>query len=199
MSLLSKCGKIQNFLFEETAIKGLYEINPFVSHDLRGSFVKDYSKNIFEANEINHEVKEVFYTTSKKGVLRGLHFQKIKQQPKLIRCLHGNIFDVVVDLRVESPTFKKWLSFDLTESNLKEILIPPRCAHGFLALEESTVSYKCAEIFYNEHDGGIIWNDPDLDIDWPIDRIGGVNNIILSDKDKGLPYLSEIDLDKDSF
>lgn len=178
---------IQKFEFHETEIKGVIEVTPFNADDVRGCFTKDYSKEIFEANGIKHDLMEVFYTSSHRGVIRGLHFQRENQQPKLVRCIHGHVWDVVVDLRPKSPTFKKWMSFDLTGENHKEVLVPIDCAHGFLVLEEgSVVSYKCAEKFYAEFDDGILWNDPDIGIDWDLDRIGGEQNLIMSDKDKAL-------------
>ena len=133
---------IQKFEFKETKIAGLMEITPFNADDVRGSFTKDYSK-------------EVFYTTSHKGVIRALHFQREKQQPKLVRCITGHVFDVVVDMRKDSPTFKEWVGFDLIGDRQKEILVPASCAHGYLVLEPSVVSYKCAEKFYGEYDDGI--------------------------------------------
>ena len=143
---------IQKFEFKETKIAGLMEITPFNADDVRGSFTKDYSKEVFEQNGISHDLQEVFYTTSHKGVIRALHFQREKQQPKLVRCITGHVFDVVVDLRKNSPTFKKWLGFDLSDKNQREILVPAGCAHGYLVLEHSVVSYKCAEKFYGEYD-----------------------------------------------
>ena len=177
---------IQNFGFRETVIKGLIEVTTFNADDERGCFTKDYSKEIFEANGICHDLAEVFYTTSYKGVIRALHFQRVKQQPKLVRCIYGHVWDVVVDLRKDSPTFKKWLSFDLVGDRHNEILIPAGCAHGYLVLEKSIVSYKCAEKFYREYDDGIMWNDSDVGVQWPLDKIGGIDNIIVTEKDKGL-------------
>ena len=146
---------IQKFEFREAEIKGLFEITPFNADDIRGCFTKDYSREIFEQNGIEHEIAEVFYSTSKKGVIRGLHFQRVKEQAKLVRCISGHIFDVVVDLRAGSPTFKKWLGFELNEENCKEVLVPVGCAHGFLALNLATVSYKCSECFCAEGDDGM--------------------------------------------
>lgn len=177
---------IQKFEFHHTEIDGLIEIIPFNADDVRGCFTKDYSKEVFEANGISHDLAEVFYTTSYKGVIRALHFQRVMQQPKLVRCIYGHVFDVVVDLRKDSPTFKKWLAFDLIGEKHNEILVPAGCAHGYLVLEQSIVSYKCSEKFYGEYDDGIMWNDPDLGIEWPLDKIGGLCNIIVSDKDKNL-------------
>ncbi len=182
---------IQKFEFKETEIVGLIEVTPFNSDDERGCFTKDYSKEVFEANGIFHNLVEVFYSTSVKGVIRGLHFQRVKPQTKLVRCISGHIFDVIVDLRPDSPTFKKWLGFHLTGENKKELLIPGGCAHGFLTLNDAVMSYKCDEKFYGEFDDGIIWNDPDISVEWPLDNIGGQEKLIISDKDRSLQSFSE--------
>ena len=182
---------IQKFEFRETEINGLIEVTPFNADDNRGLFTKDYSKEAFEANGIKHDLAEVFYTTSHRGVIRALHFQREKQQPKLVRCIWGHVWDVVVDLRKDSPTFKKWIAFDLTRDNRREILVPEGCAHGYLVLEESVVSYKCGEKFYGEYDDGIMWNDPDIGVDWDLSRIGGEDKLILADKDKNLQTFAE--------
>lgn len=177
----------QKFEFQKTKISGLIEVTPFNTDDMRGCFTKDYSREIFEKNGITHELAEVFYTTSHKGVIRGLHFQRVKQQPKFVRCIYGHVWDVVVDLRRDSPTFKQWLAFDLIGEKHNEILVPTGCAHGFLVLEESIVSYKCAEKFYGEYDDGIIWNDPDIGITWPLELLGE-GEVIQSEKDQKLPF-----------
>lgn len=182
---------IQKFEFKETEIQGLIEITPFNADDIRGCLTKDYSKEVFEANGITHNLVEVFYTTSYKGVIRALHFQREKQQTKLVRCIYGHVYDVVVDLRPDSPSFKKWLGFDLTSENKKELLIPGGCAHGYIVLEESVVAYKCDEKFYGEFDDGIMWNDPDIDVDWPLDKIAGAEKLILSEKDMALQSFAE--------
>ncbi len=176
----------QKWEFNNTKIPGLIEITPFNADDIRGCFTKDYSKEIFEVNGIDHDLAEVFYTTSYKGVIRALHFQREKQQPKLVRCIYGHVYDVVVDLRPNSPAFKKWLSFDLIGEKHNEILVPGGCAHGYLVLENSIVSYKCGEKFYGEFDDGIMWNDPDIAVDWHLEKIGGLQNLIISEKDKHL-------------
>lgn len=180
----------QKFAFEKTEIEGLIKVTPFNADDIRGCFTKDYSKEVFRANGIEHNLEEVFYTTSYKGVIRALHFQREKQQPKLVRCIYGHVYDVVVDLRKDSATFKKWLGFDLIGQEHNEILVPAGCAHGYLVLEDSIVSYKCGEKFYGEYDDGILWNDEDIAIKWPIEKVGGIDKIILSDKDKELQTFS---------
>lgn len=179
------------FDFQETEIPGLIEVTPFNAEDVRGCFTKDYSKEVFEANGIHHDIAEIFYTTSHKGVIRALHFQRVKQQPKLVRCIYGHVYDVVVDMRKDSPTFKRWLGFDLIGAKHNEILVPAGCAHGYLVLEDSIVSYKCSEKFYGEYDGGIRWNDPDIAVEWPLEKIGGEEKLILADKDKSLPFFQE--------
>jgi len=174
-----------SFSFEELPLKGAYLISPFYAPDIRGGFVKDYSEETFAKNGINYELKEVFYTISHKGVIRAIHFQRVKQQPKLVRCISGHVYDVIVDLRKSSPTFKQWLGFDLTGENQKEILVPAGFGHGYLVLEESIVSYKCAERFYGEYDSGIMWNDPSIGVVWPTEKLGD-SPIILSAKDESL-------------
>ena len=182
---------ITKFDFEETEILGLIKVTPFNADDVRGCFTKDYSKEVFEANGIQHDLMEVFYTTSYKGVIRALHFQREKQQPKLVRCISGHVYDVVVDLRKDSPTFKKWLGFDLIGTKHNELLVPAGCAHGYLVLEDSIVSYKCSEKFYGEYDDGIMWNDKDIAVEWPLEKIGGESNMIVADKDKNLQTFKE--------
>lgn len=182
---------IQKWGFKKTEIEGLLEITPFNADDVRGCFTKDYSKEVFETNGITHDLAEVFYTTSHKGVIRALHFQRVKQQAKLVRCIHGHVWDVVVDLRKDSPTFKKWLAFDLIGEKHNEILVPAGCAHGYLVLEDSIVSYKCGEKFYGEYDDGVMWNDPELGVAWPLEKIGGIEKLIVADKDKNLQSFAD--------
>ena len=177
---------VQKFEFQKLELKGAFLIKPFCATDNRGGFIKDYNVETFKANGIEHELKEVFYTISKKGVIRAIHFQLVKQQAKLVRCVSGHVYDVIVDLRPDSPTFGKWLGFDLTGENMNELYIPQYFGHGYLVLEDSIVSYKCGEVFYGEGDSGIMYNDKDLNIKWPFDKIGGEKNLIISDKDKSL-------------
>ncbi|MGI6377804.1 dTDP-4-dehydrorhamnose 3,5-epimerase [bacterium] len=182
---------VQKFEFKELELKGAFLIKPFYASDDRGGFIKDYNVDTFKANGIEHELKEIFYTISKKGVIRAIHFQLVKQQAKLVRCVSGHVYDVIVDLRPNSPTFGKWLGFDLTGENMNEILVPPFFGHGYLVLEDSIVSYKCAEVFYGEGDSGIMYNDKDINIQWPFEKIGGEKNLIISSKDSNLMSLKE--------
>lgn len=177
---------ITKFSFEESDLKGAFKIQPFFATDERGGFVKDYNIDMFKANGIEHDLKEVFYTISKRGVIRAIHFQLVRQQAKLVRCISGHVYDVIVDLRPESPTFGQWRGFDLTGENQVELYIPQYFGHGYLVLEDSIVSYKCGEVFYGEGDSGIMYNDPFINILWPFEIIGGIENLIISEKDKKL-------------
>lgn len=177
---------VQQFDFQKLDLEGSYLIKPFYAADTRGGFIKDYNVEVFKQNGIQHELKEVFYSISQKGVLRGLHFQLVKQQVKLVRCITGHVYDVIVDLRPQSPTFGQWRGFDLTQDNMNMILVPKYFGHGFLAIENSIVSYKCAKVFYSEGDSGIKYNDGDINVKWPFDLIGGIDNLIMSDKDQNL-------------
>lgn len=182
---------IQKFNFIGLDLKGAYKIQPFYATDERGGFVKDYNIDMFKANGIEHELKEVFYTISKRGVIRATHFQLGKQQAKLVRCIRGHVYDVIVDLRPTSPTFGQWRGFHLTGDNQIELYIPEFFGHGYLVIEDSIVSYKCGEVFYGEGDSGIMYNDPDINIHWPFELIDGIENLIISEKDKNLMSFNE--------
>lgn len=174
---------MQKFDFINTNFEGVILVKPFVSEDERGAFIKDYSEETFTINGLDYHLKEVFYTESKKGVIRAIHFQSNHEQPKLVRCISGRIYDVVVDLRPNSKTFGKWQAFELSGDNRDQLLIPKHFGHGYLVLEDSIVSYKCAEKFYAEDDDGIRWDDEQIAVTWPINE---VDKIILSDRDKTL-------------
>ena len=180
----------------ETDIHGLYTIEPFFAKDDRGFFTKDYLFSFFNTGSSDHKIKEIFYSFSKKGVIRGLHFQNAKQQQKQVRCLSGNIMDYVVDLRKNSPTFKQWRSFNLTGPEGIALLIPAGCAHGFIALEDSVVSYYCTNEFDKDQDSGIRWNDPDIGIEWPIEK---TDEIIISEKDSKLQSFKDFMTNYDVF
>ena len=182
---------IQKFEFQELDLKGAYRIRPFYATDNRGGLIKDYNVDTFKENGIDYNLKEVFYTISKRGVIRAIHFQLIKQKAKLVRCISGHIYDVIVDLRSDSQNFGKWRGFHLTGENTEMLLVPPFFGHGYLVIEDSIVSYKCAEVFNKEGDSGIIYNDPDIGIEWPIELIGGIENLIISDKDQCLMSYQE--------
>ena len=174
---------IEKFKFEESELKGAYVIQPFYATDERGGFIKDYNVDEFRKNSIEHELKEVFYTISNKGVIRAIHFQLGHQQAKLVRCVKGHIYDVIVDLRQDSHTFGQWRGYDLSEDNRRELYVPQYFGHGYLVLEDSIVSYKCGEVFYGEGDSGIMYNDPEIGIKWPYELVGGKEKMIISKKD----------------
>ena len=175
---------------ETTPIKDLIIINPSVYEDNRGYFFESYNQRFFREQGIYTNFVQDNQSISVKGVLRGLHFQKIAPQAKLVRCIVGEVYDVVVDLRKSSDTYKKWFGVKLSEDNMKMMFVPKGFAHGFVTLSDVAVfHYKCDELYMPSSDGGIIYNDPELNIDWCVD----VNELILSDKDRVLPKLVDIE------
>lgn len=179
------------FAFQKTTIPGLILIESFCAEDERGYFSKFYEKNIFRQHGIELDVWEAMSSQSRKGVIRGLHFQTKHWQSKLIRCEAGEIFDVAVDLREGSDTFGRWEGFFLSPENRRLLYIPEGFAHGVMALADNTVhSYLCGDRYDPGSDGGIRWDDPDIGIEWPLDRVEG--NVIVSEKDAALPYMKEI-------
>lgn len=182
---------VQKFDFQELDLKDAYLIKPFYATDHRGGLIKDYNVDMFRSQGIDHELKEVFYTISKRGVIRATHFQLIKQQPKLVRCISGHVYDVIVDLRPGSDTYGQWRGFHLTGDNTLSLLVPTGFGHGYLVIEDSVVSYKCAEVFFGEGDSGIMYDDPDIGIQWPMELIGGKDNLIISEKDLNLMSFQE--------
>ena len=178
------------FKIIETPIKGLLLIETKVFKDDRGFFVESYNQR--ELKEIGLDLNFVQdnHSFSKKGVIRGLHFQLKYPQGKLVRVISGKVFDVAVDLRVDSPTFGEWFGVELIEGDGVQFYIPPGFAHGFISLEENThFFYKCTEFYHPEDDFGIIWNDPELNINWHLNK---VENIIISEKDSKLPSFREV-------
>lgn len=182
---------IQKFEFQELDLKGAYLIRPFYATDDRGGLIKDYNIDVFEGAGINHELKETFYTISKRGVIRAIHFQLGKPQPKLMRCITGRVYHILVDLRPGSETYGQWRHFDLSGDNPLSLLVPAGFGQGYLVLEDSVMSYKASEVFYGPGDSGIIFDDPDIGIEWPFELIGGKNNLIISEKDKSLMSFKE--------
>lgn len=176
--------------FQKTTIEGLFLITPKVFKDQRGFFLESYSDKFFKSVGITTVFVQDNHSRSEpSGVLRGLHFQKHPfAQCKLIRVIQGSIYDVAVDIRKNSPTFGKWLGFELTSTNFNMLLVPQGFAHGFCTLVPGTeVQYKVDNFYSPEHDSGIRWNDPDLNIPWP------VKEPVLSDKDAVLPFFKELD------
>jgi len=177
------------FKFIETFIKGMYVIEPEVFGDNRGYFMETYNENDFKNAGINVKFVQDNESSSKKGVLRGLHFQTKNVQGKLVRVLSGEVFDVGVDLRKNSPTYGKWYGEILSSENKKQLYIPEGFAHGFVVLSDmATFAYKCTNCYDPSSEGGIAWDDPDIAIDW---NISDDMEIILSDKDKVRKTLKE--------
>ncbi len=176
------------FEFKRLKIEEVILVIPKVFNDERGFFLEGYKKSEFEKNGINVEFNQDNHSKSTKGVLRGLHYQlPPKGQAKLVRCIRGKIFDVAIDIRRNSSTFGKWVGEILSEDNKNMLFIPEGFAHGFIVLsDEAELLYKASNEYSKEHDRGILWNDPDINIDW------GINYTpILSEKDKNQPKLSE--------
>ena len=179
------------FDFEKLEFEGLVLVKPRVFKDARGFFFEAYKRGDFERAGICGDFVQDNRSRSSKDVLRGLHFQKKESaQGKLMSCLSGRILDVVADIRRGSPTFGKWAALELNETNAHILYIPPGFAHGFLVLSASAeILYKCTREYDPAAEAGIIWNDPQLNISWP------VKNPILSDKDKVNPLLKDAALD----
>jgi dTDP-4-dehydrorhamnose 3,5-epimerase len=183
---------MEKFNFNKTKIDGVYIIEPKVFGDERGYFMEIYNKEQFSEAGFNMTFVQDNESKSSKGVLRGLHFQKKHSQGKLVRVNRGEVFDVAVDLRSGSPTYGHWEGVILSGENKKQFYIPKGFAHGFLVLsDEAVFNYKCTDFYAPEYDGGVMWNDPDINIKWPLEKI---ENIILSKKDKALPNLKDMKL-----
>lgn len=172
----------------ETEIKGLVIIEPKVFPDDRGYFMETYNKDAFAKAGLDMIFDQDNQSKSCKGVLRGLHFQTKYPQGKLVRVVSGSVYDVGVDLRRSSPTFGKYEGVVLTGENKKMLYIPEGFAHGFLVLsDEAVFTYKCTNLYHPEYDTGIIYDDRDIGIEWPLNGM----EIVLSDKDRKLPTLKE--------
>ena len=182
---------MQQFGFQKLSMEGAYLIKPFFSTDERGCLIKDYNINTFLEEGIEYDLKETFYTINKRGVIRAIHFQLEKPQPKLMRCISGHVFHVIVDLRSSSKTFGQWQSFNLKADDPTSLLVPAGFGQGYLALEDSIMSYKASEVFFAEGDSGIMYNDPDINIEWPFELIGGKEKMIISNKDTELISLKQ--------
>lgn len=172
-------------------LDGASIIEPVVHGDTRGFFMESYNEQVFKQNGIHHQfIQDNHSLSAETGVLRGLHYQlNPKAQTKLVRVLSGAIYDVIVDIRKNSPTFGQWVGVILSEDNKRQLLVPKGFAHGFCTLVPNTqVLYKVDEYYSPENDRGILWSDPSLDIDWP------TTSPILSDKDKRHPLLKDAEI-----
>ena len=175
----------------KTAIEDVLIIEPKVFEDKRGYFFESYSQRVF-----SKEVKDVTFvqdneSKSSYGVIRGLHFQKPPYaQSKLVRVIKGRVLDVAVDIRKGSPTYGKWASCELTEDNHRQFFIPKGFAHGFSVLSKTAVfQYKCDEFYHPESEGAILWNDPQINVDWKLP----MNDVVLSEKDNRNPLFDDFE------
>lgn len=172
--------------FTPTQLPGVVLVEPDVFRDPRGFFLETYHKDKYAVGGVPADFVQDNHSRSARHTLRGLHLQTRKPQGKLVRVLQGEIFDVAVDIRPESPTFKTWVSFELSADNFRQLYVPPGYAHGFLVISETAeVEYKCTDFYDPGGELGIRWNDAELRIEWP------VQHPLLSGKDAALPSLRE--------
>lgn len=175
----------------ETRLPSVIIIDPDVFPDARGWFLETWSRQRYEQAGIKEVFVQDNVSFSAKGIVRGLHFQYPHAQGKLVQVLSGEVFDVAVDIRVGSPTFGQWVGARLSDGNHKQMYVPPGFAHGFCVVSETVIfSYKCTDYYSPSAEGGIIWNDPDIGIDWPVDKP------VFSGKDSEYPKLKDIAKDK---
>jgi len=178
----------------KTPIQNLIVIEPQIFGDERGFFFESYNeKEFFDVGISDHFVQDN-HSKSSRGVLRGLHFQTKHSQAKLVRVIKGTVFDVAVDMRRDSDTFGQWYGLILSEENKKVFYVPENFAHGFLTIsEEAEFLYKVSDFYHPEFDAGILWDDPDIKVKWPFQEYRiKKEDLILSEKDKNLPYLKDI-------
>jgi dTDP-4-dehydrorhamnose 3,5-epimerase len=174
-----------------TSIEGVLIIEPEVFEDSRGFFMETYHRDRYMTSGINRVFVQDNLSYSVQGTLRGLHYQIGTPQAKLVQVISGEIFDVAVDIRPDSPTFGKWTGFHLSGQNRRQLFISEGFAHGFCVLSEiAYFFYKCSDFFAPDDEGGILWSDPDIGIDWPVEHP------IISEKDKQYPCLAEIGPDE---
>ena len=174
----------------DTKLPGVYIIEPQVFGDQRGYFMETYKEEDFLASGLNYRFVQDNQSSSRRGVLRGLHFQKTYPQAKLVRVLKGEVFDVAVDLRKNSKTFGKWVGVTLSAENKKQFYIPEGFAHGFVVLSETAAFvYKCTRFYAPNDEGGLFWNDPAVGIKWPV---GDGFEPLLSEKDTKNPLLKDL-------
>jgi len=170
-----------------TKLDGVYIIEPQVFSDARGFFMETYHQRRYAESGINRTFLQENLSRSVRGTLRGLHYQLKYGQAKLIQAVRGEVFDVVVDIRRGSPHFGQWIGVILSEENKRQLFVPDGFAHGFCVLSDSAdIVYKCSDFYAPEDEGGILWSDPNLAIDWPI------ANPLLSEKDSRLPHLADV-------
>lgn len=173
-----------------TPIEGLYVIEPIVHRDSRGYFVETYNQNDMREAGLDMVFVQDNQSISTRGVLRGLHFQKKHPQGKLVRVIQGAVFDVAVDVRLDSPTYGQWFGVELSEENNKQFYISEGFAHGFLVISEvAKLCYKVTDFWHQNDEVGIPWNDPDIGIQWPLSK---GKEPIIAEKDKKYPAFSTL-------
>lgn len=171
---------------EKTPLEGLFVVSPKIHTDDRGAFWESYNANVFKEAGLESTFVQDNHSHSRRGVLRGLHFQRSPEaQLKLVRCLSGAIFDVAVDLRPGSSSYAKWFAIILTGANRKMLYIPEGFAHGFLALTTADVAYKTNEYYSQKNESGIRWDDPGVDIRWP----SITRELSINDRDRSWPLI----------
>lgn len=174
-----------------TNLPGVIVIEPKIFGDKRGFFLETYREDVLQDTGVDTHFVQDNHSHSKKGVLRGLHYQMQHMQGKLVRVVTGSVFDVAVDIRHDSPTFGDWYGTQLDEDNMRMMYVPPGFAHGFVVLSETTdFLYKCTDYYHHESEQGIAWDDPDIGIKWPI------SDVTLSDKDKNNILLKDQSIKK---
>ena len=172
---------------ESTRIDGVWVVIPRVFTDPRGHFMETFQRKRFEAAGLRGDFVQDNLSFSTRNTLRGLHFQNPKAQAKLVQVIQGEIFDVAVDIRPQSATFGQWFSHRLSNTNNRQLYIAAGLAHGFCVLSQTAhVAYKCTDYYTPEHEGGILWSDPDIGIDWPVETP------LLSEKDRTFPRLRDL-------
>ena len=171
--------------FIKLSIPAVILVKPTLFEDHRGFFMESYHKNKFSSGGIKCNFVQDNHAKSVQNTLRGLHFQLLYPQAKLLRCLKGKVFDVAVDIRRNSPTYRRWVGAELSEENKYQLFIPEGFAHGYYVISETAeIAYKCSQIYHPEDEQGIVWNDPEIGVQWP------ATNPILSDKDANFQKLS---------
>ena len=188
-NIMKKCievNKMNNFTVKNTPIKDLVIIETKVFGDSRGSFMETYNQASFEELGLTMNFVQDNHSKSKKGVLRGLHFQTKHTQGKLVRVIKGRVYDVAVDLRKGSETFGQWYGIELSEENKLMFYVPEGFAHGFLTLDDETeFVYRCTDLYVPEYDSGILWSDKTLNIDWKFEEFGiNSEELTISEKDQ---------------
>ena len=170
-----------------TSLKDVLLIEPTVFEDKRGFFMETYQKETYRELGIDSDFVQDNLSFSVRGTLRGLHYQLPHAQAKLVQVITGEIFDVTVDIRRDSPSFGQWTGFRLSDKNKRQIYIPEGFAHGFCVLSETAVfTYKCSDFYSPDTERGILWSDPDIGVDWPVEKP------VLSEKDRNYDYLKDI-------